>query len=536
MSKLGNYIHNSFEGYKEKGTFTTSQRSSNYNSSIFSNFKNKVLARVDSVPTIDIETIEKNFNKARNEKITAINALAKNDPSYILLIQKTLEAANLDQKFDAATVAKYLEVDATTQTLKLVNPASGGISPLKKLRGKDFSYLSTILSRCAQGFRIINTIQDPNLKASIHNKLQILTNQLTKLKNPATREAAIVDGLNITIKHTDKDVKIPSAPAGEILKKIESIIEAASVASVISSIQGGFEEVLGAIIGPNLQQFAETQAINTLQQALAAIANQSSQGLSKSTMGLSIVPKMELNQKYLQSQQKNHKYIVNTGSGDLTIELDYATQDKADFSLTYDGQDFGVSAKAYDLSREWDDKDKTPSGVSLQTGTNLLAYLLAVDRFETNMGNHFLNIFSVNNTNNDMGYVYLKNNARDALQIFLLYTALSGDLLKSQNNAQIFYVYNKSKKLPSGASRVHFFNIADIVKDIAKENYEKQLEMINITPTLDTLKIANTYIMETSSMSMKEAISTRITKVLLDARGIKYKIKLNNSYLNSIKT
>jgi hypothetical protein len=84
-------------------------------------------------------------------------------------------------------------------------------------------------------------------------------------------------------------------------------------------------------------------------------------------------------------------------NGDLTFALNYDTKNKADFTITAGNQAIGVSAKAVNLSKDdisVKDGKTIPAHITVQSGTNLLSYLLKAETLMNKIGTHFLNVYA----------------------------------------------------------------------------------------------------------------------------------------------
>jgi hypothetical protein len=116
---------------------------------------------------------------------------------------------------------------------------------------------------------------------------------------------------------------------------------------------------------------------------------------------------MELNlseitfNKHELQNPKYKKYLTTLADGTVTVELNYETKNKADFSISVDGNAIGVSSKAIDLSKTgFTDKHGqfVPASISLQSGTNLLTYLLKAQQIQDKVGTHFLNVYATDDS------------------------------------------------------------------------------------------------------------------------------------------
>lgn len=571
MSAISNYIHLERENYLEYGTYKITENRSNYSNAVYARFREKIRQISQKFRVQEsMEALSTQFNEDRNTKIQYLKELQSRDPaSYTDFIRLVLKTADLDKKYNAEQVAKILTIDDSTGTLKLDSIMNRAASSQTRINipkiTSEWSDINTLLSHLDTCDQKINLLTDESTKKWLHLKVRVLRIQLQKIAKDTLEEHQTLQRVFTIDKQSGRTVKRQVGETGvsaevfgqqrvrlrsplnkDINKEIIQIASMANISGVMSNIKGSFDEVLGAIAAPlydNVTDETLQDFVQELQQLFAS--SHVPQGSQTATMQLTaqeIALSKELNQQELKKSQ--YKYVVKGVDDRLTFALDYETKNKADFSIIIDGKEMGVSAKAVDLSKTTiTTKDGTtiPAHISLQTGTNLLAYLLKAETVQSKIGTHFLNVYATLGTENNP---LLQEAANSSLTFYLLYTALSGDILKSKGNAGLLYVYDTGKKMSSGVTQVHFFSITSLLEsmleqkgllapgiDIGLSNFD---DMIYINPTLHSvaarLSIANQKVTEYDNVGAN--ISARLTKVLGSARTTTLSIGLLNTFMN----
>lgn len=571
MSAISNYIHLERENYLEYGTYKITENRSNYSNAVYARFREKIRQISQKFRVQEsMEALSTQFNEDRNTKIQYLKELQSRDPaSYTDFIRLVLKTADLDKKYNAEQVAKILTIDDSTGTLKLDSIMNRAASSQTRINipkiTSEWSDINTLLSHLDTCDQKINLLTDESTKKWLHLKVRVLRIQLQKIAKDTLEEHQTLQRVFTIDKQSGRTVKRQVGETGvsaevfgqqrvrlrsplnkDINKEIIQIASMANISGVMSNIKGSFDEVLGAIAAPlydNVTDETLQDFVQELQQLFAS--SHVPQGSQTATMQLTaqeIALSKELNQQELKKSQ--YKYVVKGVDDRLTFALDYETKNKADFSIIIDGKEMGVSAKAVDLSKTTittKDGATIPAHISLQTGTNLLAYLLKAETVQSKIGTHFLNVYATLGTENNP---LLQEAANSSLTFYLLYTALSGDILKSKGNAGLLYVYDTGKKMSSGVTRVHFFSITSLLEsmleqkgllapgiDIGLSNFD---DMIYINPTLHSvaarLSIANQKVTEYDNVGAN--ISARLTKVLGSARTTTLSIGLLNTFMN----
>ena len=215
-----------------------------------------------------------------------------------------------------------------------------------------------------------------------------------------------------------------------------------------------------------------------------------------------------------------------SGNYHFDFNVNFLTQQKADFTLRYGGKTIGVSMKNTDMSKDFYIDKKTgqieQSVIKLQEGTSLYAFLLGIqkDKIIKNIHNHFLNVFS--QEPDKLGDI--RKQASNAMILSLLYSSLSGKGLgKIEGFADILAIEDKSEKIGI-LPKVRFYNITSILNNIAS-NIEQNKINLQYSPNFDIFTLKNDW---------QVTIKKRITNLLLQARGTQLSMAINKSYLNKI--
>ena len=553
MSALSDYIHLHRENYLEHGTFRNTDNNSNDGKEAFQRFANQIQNRATHYLNDEtrLRQLEETFNEERKRKIEALKILAKTPADYTKFIEAVLKAAEL-KKFNPNDIAKWLTVNENNNTLKLNEIFEKADTTqritIPNISSKiNFSYIDTLLSHIKIGHQMIKMLQDQNTKNLLRDRLNFLAASLYRIKQQALKEGnslrsfysindnKITGLLGEGQVFLDKGKVAISAPMNRIINnEIISISKTARLSSVMSNILGATEEVLGTIGAPLLQDIANETMDGFLNNIKYILNNQNiTKGQSTSSMNFKI-DDIVFN-KYELQKDKYKNYVTKLADGTLTLELNYDTKNKADFSISVDGNNIGVSSKAIDLSKTGYTNKKgeyIPAQVTLQSGTNLLAYLLKAQEIIDKTGTHFLNAYATGS---------LTDEADKALTIFLVYTALTGDILKKEGNAGLLYIYDTSNKLPDGSNRVHFFSIGSIIQSLLKN--ENPEDVVLFSPSLQSisqeLQKANEEV-DPKDWELEEkskigaAISARHTKVLGEARLTILSIALTNDHIRSL--
>lgn len=573
---LGSYLHAHWQNYQDYGissSLSKEQQDERDNEEAIERFYNSIRTRNSALRTFqqnDLWSLENSYNERRSELMKQIFQLKDeeaNEANAFLL--KVLQNADLGKDVDLSLVSKFLERDEKIDSIKL-NLNKNTVENVKRIyapHGKHEAFVSTINGHFKTLETILNEIdkEAAELKDILFTKYEKVKKEWDIVVKNLNNVQAITDRINSNVKFyknlntqtlkdnakffspaggTQNAGKIPTSLGQFFTKKIRNITSSALTANQIAKIQGSLEEVLGAYLyGP-----ARSLAIDELTKELKNISKLSIPGTDKTSMGLDLNATIQMDTSLMQEFYESE---INRSKGFQTIEaytladgktryrfvVDYLTKDKVDFYMDFEGAQVGVSSKAVQLDKQWEDgAHQIPAGIHIQSGTSLYIYLLAFQRMQAGIGNHFLNIFSTHE-DGDFSNTPLRQLANKALLSALLYSALTGDITKPNSDlAQILYIYDKSKSIQGrkNISRVHFISIQDLVTDIIEQEYNEMKQIVRVgNIPIDQIQLANSMISKGERLSaeaQRAVILQRITHAINSTRRIKFDIAINNAY------
>lgn len=540
---LGSYVHLYWKNYDTYGTHSSSsQTQTENNEQAFRNYLSAVENRISSMPNIydKLQTASKQFTQGRENIIAAMK---QNDALKQTMMEAVVRNADLGANVDISAIARMIQFDietgsitlpeqrlkeelATFQDYRKINLASGAhytrLSTLKAY----LKSLATLLNRLSQmGAPSAALLQaDYQALSSIYDQLDKGTDLLAIAKSLLGEKHGLTN--NDFTKKT-----VPVAIGKILTERMRQLEQTALAADYLAKLRGSFEEVIGTFSSTPVEALAQEAIKDTL-----------TQGMKKSTMQLNAGAQLSLSLDALtfgKNTTINNKNIyVQDQVGDqirVTYKVDYLTKDKIDFNINIEGRDIGVSAKAVQLQADYFTKQgkQIPASLSLQTGTSLYMYLMAIQRMQQGMGNHFLNVLSTHADGNAPNT--MRQQANYALLLTMLYSALTGDITKPHNQiAEILYIYDTSKKLSDGTPRVHFISIKDLLINISKQSQLLQ-EAVSISPDISSILLQNRE-EPLNNKTMSQAIAARITRVLEQSRNHKMSIGIKHSALRNYIT
>lgn len=562
MSGLGQYVHFTWSGYEDYGTYInkTNWRSdykykekSNYaKEEPFEIFSQFIKTRAESIEKYDIQSLEEQYNNLRKKQFQDFKKLQNEKPTeFLKLMKRVVENANLG-KLNPETLAQVLVLDEERETVMPKYLKALGEAPeIKKIRqlakstsGKERSFLETVRQALLTAEILVDN--SPS-KEALLPELQNLKDKIQNIEDIVTLDPSKYPGAT-RIKRISKESRfakegayrtiIPRETARSLISEILSIAKAADIASMLAKLEGSFTEIMGTSLRPMVKRLA----VDEIGEVFGSIT---SSPQIANMPGIHLYLDQKTMKDVFDKQKKGSKdteVVTDLGDGvGFTFKTDYETQNKKDFVLEWRGRELSVSAKAYDLSviDIYDKRTRKtiPNFISLQSGTSLLIFLLSIEQqnFYSSLGTHFLNVFAQHGnqeTHNiekeDGDFARVRKVAQDALTLGLLYTSLTGGLSGKEQNtfADILMIEDKSRQIENGVYRVRFYNINTIVSYIMA-HIDEAGDKLYISPNLDTLTLDNTW----SNRSAKE----RITKLLLDARQQKFKVGLNIRNLSEFR-
>ena len=560
MSALGNYVHLSWKGYKKAGTYRDESNwkrqkvdedgnrvrkaKTNYDEQVFSRYIDTIQNRARALQTQDLLNLEKEYNRNRLNQFEAFKRASQTRPQdFAELMKLVVKNADLGGVFEAQadTIAELLSLDDGIQNVtlskageKLVNSMQDSLSEIKKiaqLENKEGgeSFLDTLYRKIDMAYAIVKLSPQQDV---LKIRLAKIEQELDQIEEAVLKGWASPSFTLIKAKQSAKRsrVKVPRSVAVRITNDIIAISKAANFSLLLKKIQGSFTEVMGASLKPMIRRLA----INEINSVLGSISSPSTLS-AKPGIDIILLDSDIMQEELRKHPIRNTTFDLYAKDGDkITFKTDYSTKNKADFTLDWKGKVLGVSAKSYDLSvdniYDKDLQQVIPNYIHLHSGTSLLMFLLGMEQnVYSPIGTHMLNIFAQHaDIKEDMSaYSAMRSRAEQALLISMLYSSLSGDLLgKSRDTfANVLMIEDKSKTLAPNLFKVRFYDVSTIVNRVLQNNHQ-QASYIFIKPALKSMTLANTKELSTKA---------RITKVLLEARQIKFTVGLQMKGLTSFR-
>ena len=187
MSALGQYVHLSWQGYKNAGTYRDESRwqrqktnekgerirqvKNNFDENIFIKYAESIRSRASSISIgiKDLKQKEQEYNKRREEELQRILSLNKDDDEYKSLLTASILNANLGKNINVDKILQELELDPETElpasvtrelgTTRLRSLASTGSKGAEGPR----TYFKTIYDRIKKAEDALDKVQDKDL-------------------------------------------------------------------------------------------------------------------------------------------------------------------------------------------------------------------------------------------------------------------------------------------------------------------------------------------------------------------------------------
>ena len=543
---LGNYIHFNWDNYLIAGTYhvetrNDTQKYSDYDSSIFKNYSRVLRAHAAhktlNVNNKQLRKLEQQINTERDKKFALLQQLNSTDKHKFLAL--VIKNANLGKDLDADLLANYIDLDPKTASINLKNKLSTASGDsLSLLRSGSYSTAAAIKKRIGLAYKMVNQIEDNQiLKQELFKQVETISKDFKAYLSAHNKEVlAYKQVQSVKEKKSYKNTlnAVDDRFADFIIRELQNLLSAASLAKNLSKIKSSFAEIMGALAGNKALEIGQDVFIEELSKYL--------KGLTPTTGASNNIIDYRLNAeiiKPLAEKDKNRQIYIEEKTENGTwyrFKTDYSTQGKIDALIEFGGQPIGISVKAYDMSAIYGDKSYQYA-IKLQEGTSLYMYLrmIQAQQFMPNIGNHFLNVFSQQGSKS--GLDSLRQDANQALKMALLYDGLTGAIIKQGSPlAEILYIEDTSKMLKNGYPKIRLYSVIDLIQQASSHlnNSDSLNRIVEITPNIDSIYLKNEYIGE--EMSGADA-SKRITLILDEARNkYKFSVHLKKEFLNNLYT
>lgn len=564
-SLLGNYVHAKFSNYKEWGTYRSEEKwtvkegaipHKNYNGvEPFNKYVDLIRNKATLLTTIErkkLKDLETEYNNRRVKEVENLIRLKEDSPmDFYRLLEKVVESANLSKDIDAKQLARFIDIDLATKNLKLKEVFIKENIKISKGRGETRIRISTIDDRFVKVDNIMKQWKEASkIKQEVVEEIETLRTIWKKTKESKKHSAELANQLSIRYnfenEHPYKEyTKSIDAQLGNFLiSKLQRCIALATCAISLDKLQAAFVEIIGPMLGTKAYELGVQEASKMVVESLGSKSTLSQ--LPDQDKSLVIKLDQQLMKNAYGKQNPNPKFQSiwawedAEGGNYYDFKVNYETQNKADFILEWEGKDYGVSAKNYDMSLTEYKKSTSPVNVHIHSGTSLynLLYAMHVSNLgKLDISNHMLNVFGQRSSTGGI----LRDAAMEVLVAQLLYSGLSGDMLGKDpsTNATLLMIEDKAKKLPQGIPFVRFYNISYLVDSLLeRQKLQNWDQYMYITPKLTTINLkAYKKVNDVDGLSKKElatAIRARLTTVLLNARAIKLSAGIKYAALDDL--
>lgn len=584
MSRLGDYVHYSWLNYKQFGTYVKNDvGASNFNEAIFIEHKEQVHQDIlKMAQNIDIKAIEEKYNTGAgylNEFLEqTLTQLKNSDKEATAFIKRLLSLINSKWVNNVDYIAKYLKYDQERERIIYDPPVSTAaleadqaaanklIAEFKRARGIHVDVLLTHLESIQAK---LGSLQDSEIKKGLQTECN---NYIIVLNRGKIGDKKLEEGI-AAITRASKSSKYKkgflsvaaetntlganSGFLATLLAKIESLTaRSASALSIQNKIGAQLAEIIGTVLAKNLNIACKDEVVTAFQEFIKA---------GKKTAGASSTVKwddkgLSSTSFYANLDQDFMKYTfafdgnlsdaikpLKDKAGNI-IEYTIApfvdkVQQKADFAITINDHDIGVSMKNYDMSAieryEQGVETPIPNGIHLQN-SSLLLYLSGLELHNTSndkLGTHYLQILSRQRGYETGSHAYeiqkMRKQAGEALSLYILWSAATG---QGQGRgaegqfADILAIYDKAKRDSKEFRRIRLYSMRDLLLGLVDVDKLKTYALFSPSLLEGQVLLDNRRVGDEPS---KKDAQTRITEMLMQARVRNISASLSKVYLNN---
>lgn len=541
MSAFGQYVHYTWEGYKNYGTYmsetswnTKKSRSikTNFNDDIFDVHQSLILKQ--AAPIKNIKQLENEYNIANSKSFKRVQELMTEMSRGSLPAKESVETmlSILRENWTPqrlSSIMQNLVLDPATNNLKYGGQGYTGPkltnskSVLVKMPIPNGSQKKTLES-------LENTIQkiESSLKKDLGKAYATYEPSVERIKAFLQQERQSLINAGKILNSSQRNLLTPQSSRTAVIYINDLIEQFETVADINKILQERFAELIGTLSGFVISELTTTEIRDKVLKPLITEGRAGAQ--SAIGQGKLLKFKTALDQSTLSYFQTHgttteQSSIIQNKKGRLSIRgVGTSVSQKADVEFEFSNQEtYGISIKntTYELLSQNALKTQTIKAQS----SSLALFLMGAQLEWDDLGTHYLNVLSQHynlKTKKPVNPSLANQMRREAiatLNLAVVYSALSGaNQARSGGQAQILAIYDKAK----GASqRVKFFDIGTIVQKVATTNDQSM-----ISPRLVTLKFANTWAAKNST--------PRITKLLVETRSKTLSVQISKNFLSSL--
>ena len=557
MPALGEYVHLNGANYKLFGTHRKNSSSSNFDFSIIAKAHQRLYHQIQATKrATDLKAMEDAYNrnaKAQFQAMQKLDRVGRTD-----LIKKLIEGADgvpnslLKDQQMIDLLVDNLEFNEEQLNIKFNNNLlKGAQKVLTPFSGSQYSRLATLKDRVQKLKTLAGKIKNYTFPKDVQDILTAVENAadghekankeiLTALHNlDFGSQESFFDKDKAWENFFDKDKgwlreSLPANVAQIIYKKLENVEQFLTIKNYETGLQAAFAELLGPVIGHFGIQEAEQAILQQFLQTFQGAGQKSATSQMGGYISLNAASVkaylQELNSKAKKSVQgmlikdPNNKFFV-----DFKMQVGNRSDQKIDATLTFHGEQLNASVKNVDLAEQtfYDRQGNLQtSTISLQKGTSLLSYLIGLNNFQQDLGNHLLNIMAWHGDDKEQGswLTTMRRQGITLLELQIMWSALTGQYQgRIMPTAQLLYIQDKSS---DGSPIIKIYDMVDILTNAYTNGG------IDITPDLQSISgmLLNKAVPDPHHPP-KYGIASRLTRLMIDIRQRRFSAVLRKSVL-----
>lgn len=551
MSVLGEYVHLNSWTYEAFGVGRNYKNKKAPRYSIIAAHKRLYQKIISQKVNVDLAEMQKAYNKNSEKEFNALKELCKDPKVKLELVKKLIEGADgisnrlLNDSNTLQRLADAIEFDDSKLNIKLNTQKTLSSKAFGQLTGTQWRETSALIRRAKAIVEASRNSTNPNMQ-QINFQANNILQQLNDFyqANTAKQSFQLPTWSSLPIQTGHRFTGKAVAVAQLIAQELESLRAALAITSSESALQAAFAEIFGPIIGSAAASFAEEvcseNILNWLQNYFGA-GQQSVQ--TRSPNGMYIKLHSETLKDLVKISEKKKIYrgmlIQDPSTGyyvGFSTSVGGRQDQKIDTILNFQGRDFNASVKNIDLSQDYSysgsEKDKglihLQGTVDGNSGTSLLQFLIGLNDFEADLGNHVLNILARHIDRPESSWIKMQRPAViSLLTTQMMWSALTGQYQgKIMPSAEILEIHDKAK---DGSDRIKLYDMTQIFR-AARENNGIIItpDIISLTQQANLLK--NDYVKGLA----KPSVQKRLTLLLLDARTRRFNMGLKKDIVRNL--
>lgn len=553
MSVLGSYVHLNAENYLTYGIGRKVKKQAGYS---IAGAHRRMLEHIQKVSVADqLKAMEKYYNEQSQKEYESLKKLCEDPDTKLAFVKTLIRGANgvpnrfLNDPNFLNRLADAIEFSDGQQNIKINAAKILTSKSFAPLTGTQWRSVDALIRRTQAIIRDSAGSTDVNIQKiykEASNILAALTAYMTangnKQKiyfslpntNPRKRPSALAESPH----------RINPQVGQLVAAELENMQATIAINNYEPDLQAAFAELLGPIVSDQAATVAEQKIAQNLTETLSTwLSNYSGPGQQS-------IPQRVSNSMYITLSSKALGEIANTPGAqqkryqgmlikdpitgywvDFALQVGGKQDQKIDATITFKSKEYGISVKNIDLSKDisYSGKAEDKGVITLQgssdSGTSLLMFLVGLNDFEQDLGNHALNLLAEHEDEENATIIAKRASVIALLTTQMMWSALTGEFQgKQQKSAQILEIYDKDK---NGVEKIKLFDMTMIFNSARLNNG------IIITPAIANLKTDLLYNMRVTGTN--NDIQRRLTLLLFDARQRRFSMTLKKSLLRDLQ-